>query len=71
MLWNPNKSFEGIVGTDEASILDEHVLNDEQKFVGENVNENKEKFPNDDKKFDDKGSENLENSDERVEHTIK
>ena len=71
MLWNPNKSFEGIVGTDEASILDEHVLNDEQKFVGENVNENEEKFPNDDKKFDDKGSENLENSDERVEHTIK
>ena len=71
MLWNPNKSFEGIVGTDEASILDENVLNDEQKFVGENVDENGEKLPKDDKKFDDKGSENLENSDEKVEHTIK
>ena len=49
MLWNPNKSFEGIVGTDEASILDENVLNDEQKFVGENVDENEEKFPKNDK----------------------
>ena len=72
MLWNPNKSFEGIVGTDEASILDKNVLNDEQKFGHENVKENEEKFPNDDKTFDgDEESENLVNSDERVENMIK
>ena len=51
MLWNQNKSFGGIVGTDEASILDKNVLNDEQKFGHENVKEKEEKFPNDDNKI--------------------
>ena len=72
MLWNPNKSFERIVGTDEASILDKNVLNDEQKFGDENVKENEDKFANDDKKFDcDEESEKLVDSDERVVNMIK